>query len=339
MKAALLRAPQPIERNPLEIADVPVPVPGARDVLVRVHACGVCRTDLHVTEGELPPRKSPVIPGHQVVGSVEAAGGEVTRFRRGDRVGIAWLHSTDGTCRFCLSGRENLCDDAAFTGWTVDGGYAGYALGDEQFAYPIPEGFPDLQAAPLLCAGIIGFRALRLSGIAQGGRLGIYGFGAAGHVCIQVARHWGAEVYVITRDVRHRMLASELGAGWVGGTADTPPKKLDAAIIFAPAGELVPVALRSLKKGGVLVLGGIHMTPIPQLPYELLYGERAVRTVANNTRQDGIDFLQVAAEIPIRTRVQPFRLRDANAALNALKHDAINGAAVLQVAEAESQTS
>ena len=204
MKAALLRAPQPIERNPLELADVPAPQPGPGDVLVRVAACGVCRTDLHVTEGELEPRKSPVIPGHQVVGTVEQTGERATRFRRGDRVGIAWLHSTDGTCRFCRSGRENLCDNAEFTGWTVDGGYAEYALGAEQFVYGLPEGFTDLQAAPLLCAGIIGFRALRVSGIARGGRLGIYGFGAAGHVCIQVAQHWGAEVYVMTREARHR---------------------------------------------------------------------------------------------------------------------------------------
>ena len=198
-------------------AEVEIPRPGPRDVLLRVHACGVCRTDLHVTEGELPPRKSPIIPGHQVVGIVEQAGAEVTRFRRGDRAGIAWLHSTDGSCRFCRSGRENLCDNATFTGWMVDGGYAEFALGDERFVYPIPPGFPDLQAAPLLCAGIIGFRALRLSGIARGGRLGIYGFGAAGHVCIQVARHWGAEVYVMTRHARHQQLAAELGADWVGG--------------------------------------------------------------------------------------------------------------------------
>jgi propanol-preferring alcohol dehydrogenase len=333
MKAALLRAPQPVERNPLELAEVAQPQPGPSDVLVKVAACGVCRTDLHVTEGELAPRKSPIIPGHQVVGTVEQTGKAVTRFHRGDRVGIAWLHSTDRTCRFCLSGRENLCDNAAFTGWTVDGGYAEYALGAEQFVYWLPEGFADLQAAPLLCAGIIGYRALRVSGIVRGGRLGIYGFGAAGHVCIQVARHWGAEVYVMTRDARHRKLAAELGATWVGATTDPPPRKLDSAIIFAPAGELVIAALEALDKGGTLALAGIHMSPVPPLDYRLLYQERVVRSVANNTRQDGEDFLRTAAEIPIHTEVEVFPLAEANRALNALKNDAIRGAAVLRVAD------
>jgi propanol-preferring alcohol dehydrogenase len=331
MKAMLLRAPQPIERNPLELAEVPVPEPGPRDVLVRVHACGVCRTDLHVTEGELESRKSPVIPGHQVVGVVERTGGEVTRFYTGDRVGIAWLHSTDGTCPFCRSGRENLCDNATFTGWMVDGGYAEFALGDERFCYPLPEGFHDLQAAPLLCAGIIGFRALRVAGVERGGRLGIYGFGAAGHVCIQVAQHWGAEVYAMTRDERHRKLAAELGAVWAGGAADAPPKKLDSAIIFAPAGELVIAALEALTKGGTLALAGIHMSEIPPIDYRLLYGERVVRSVANNTREDGVDFLRVAASIPVHTEVAEYSLQEANRALNALKNDAVRGAAVLWV--------
>ncbi len=331
MKAMLLRAPAPVERNPLEWAEVPTPEPGPGDVLVRVRACGVCRTDLHVTEGELEPRKSPVIPGHQVVGTVERTGTGVERFRPGDRVGIAWLHSTDGTCTYCRSGRENLCDHATFTGWMVDGGYAEYALGAERFVYAIPEGFHDLQAAPLLCAGIIGFRALRLSGIERGGRLGIYGFGAAGHVCIQVARHWGAQVYVMTRDVRHQKLAAELGADWVGGAADIPPVKLDSAIIFAPAGELVIAALKAIDKGGTLALAGIHMSQIPPIDYPLLYQERVVRSVANNTRQDGEDFLKLAAEIPIHTEVVEYPLQQANQALNALKNDAIRGAAVLQV--------
>ena len=335
MKAMLLRTPQPVERNPLELADVAAPRPAARDVLVEVHACGVCRTDLHVTEGELAPRKSPIVPGHQVVGTVAETGAEVTRFHPGDRVGIAWLHSTDGTCEFCRSGRENLCDNAAFTGWMVDGGYAEYALGAEQFVYPIPPDFHDLQAAPLLCAGIIGFRALRLSAIQSGGRLGIYGFGAAGHVCIQVARHWGAEVYVMTRDTRHQKLAAELGALWVGGAADAPPKKLDSAIIFAPAGELVIAALQALTKGGTLALAGIHMSPVPPLDYNLLYQERVVRSVANNTRQDGEDFLAVAAAIPIHTEVQEYPLEEANRALNELKYDAIRGAAVLRVRSSE----
>jgi alcohol dehydrogenase, propanol-preferring len=331
MKAALLRTPGPIERNPLELAEVPVPQPGPGDVLVRVHACGVCRTDLHVTEGELPQCKSPVIPGHQIVGVVEQAGERASRFKTGDRVGIAWLHSTDGACAFCLSGRENLCDNATFTGWMVDGGYAEYALGAEQFVYSIPEGFPDLQAAPLLCAGIIGFRALRLCGIERGSRLGIYGFGAAGHLCIQVARHLGAEVYVMTRDARHQKLAAKLGARWAGEAAAVPPKKLSSAIIFAPAGELVVAALDALDKGGTLALAGIHMSPTPPIDYRLLYHERVIRSVANNTRQDGEDFLRIAAEIPIHTNVQEYPLEQANAALNALKNDAVRGAAVLRI--------
>ena len=331
MKACLLRSPAPIESNPLEFADAPVPKPAGHQVLVRVKACGVCRTDLHVIEGELPPRKSPVIPGHQVVGVIESAGENARRYAPGTRVGIAWLHSTDGSCEYCRAGQENLCDHPSFTGYTVDGGYAEYALADESFVYPIPEGFGDLSAAPLLCAGIIGFRSLRISGIARGGRLGLYGFGAAAHVAIQVARYWGAEVYACTRDERHRKLALELGAVWAGGTVDPPPEKLDSAIVFAPAGEIVPAALRALKKGGTLALAGIHMSPIPALDYGLLYHERVIRSVANNTRQDGHDFLRVAAEIPIRTAIEIFPLRDANRALNALKHDAIRGAAVLQI--------
>jgi alcohol dehydrogenase, propanol-preferring len=331
MKACRLRSPAPVETNPLECVDVSVPELGERDVLVRVAACGVCRTDLHVVEGELAPRKQPVVPGHQIVGIVERAGAGVTRFGPGDRVGIAWLHSTDGTCEYCRSGRENLCDAARFTGYTVDGGYAEYAVGDERFTYAIPAGFADLQAAPLLCAGIIGFRALRLSGIQAGGRLGFYGFGAAAHVAIQVARHWRVEVYAMTRDARHQRLAMELGAAWAGGTVDPPPVPLDAAIIFAPAGEIVPAALQALKKGGTLALAGIHMSTIPPLNYDDLYWERVVRSVANNTRQDGEDFLRVAAEIPIKTQIEVFPLSEANRALNALKNDAIRGAAVLQV--------
>jgi propanol-preferring alcohol dehydrogenase len=331
MKACVLRKTAAIENNPLQFTDVPTPAPGKGEVLVRVRACGVCRTDLHVIEGELPPRKSPVIPGHQVVGVVEKQGENGRRFGIGARVGIAWLHKTDGTCEYCRSGAENLCDHPVFTGYSVDGGYAEYIVAPEDFIYSIPEGFPDEQAAPLLCAGIIGFRSLRLSGIKQGGRLGFYGFGAAAHVAIQVARHWNVGVYASTRDARHQKLAMELGAAWAGGTFDEPPKKLDAAIVFAPAGEIVPAALKALKKGGVLVLGGIHMSSIPSFSYDLLYQERMIRSVANNTRQDGQDFLRVAAEIPIRSHVQVFPLQEANRALNALKNDAIPGAAVLHV--------
>jgi propanol-preferring alcohol dehydrogenase len=331
MKACVLAAPAPIEKNPLEFKEVATPGPAKGEVLVRVNACGVCRTDLHVIEGELPPRKSPVIPGHQVVGVVEKQGDGAKRFSLGARVGIAWLHKTDGTCEYCRSGAENLCDNPSFTGYTVDGGYAQYIVAPEDFVYEIPEGFPDEQAAPLLCAGIIGFRSLRLSGIKPGGRLGFYGFGAAAHVAIQVALHWNVAVYASTRDVRHQKLALELGAKWAGGTFDEPPEKLDAAIVFAPAGEIVPAALKALRKGGVLVLGGIHMSPIPSFSYDLLYQERMIRSVANNTRQDGEDFLSIAAKIPIHTHVQIYPLADANRALNALKNDAIPGAAVLRV--------
>jgi propanol-preferring alcohol dehydrogenase len=331
MKACLLRSTGRIETNPLDYTDAPDLSPQPGQVLVRVKACGVCRTDLHVIEDELPARKSPLIPGHQVVGVVEKSGPGARRFPAGARVGIPWLHSTCGVCAYCRSGRENLCDTPVFTGWSVDGGYAEYALAREAFVYPIPESFPDEQAAPLLCAGIIGFRCFRLSGLSAGAKLGIYGFGAAAHVLIQVARHYKIDVYACTRDARHQKLAMEMGAAWAGGTFDAPPEPLDGAIVFAPAGEIVPAALKALKKGGTLVLGGIHMSPVPPLDYNLLYYERVIRSVANNTRQDGEDFLRLAAQIPIRTEIELFALRDANRALNSLKNDAIRGAAVLKV--------
>lgn len=333
MKACLLNAPAKVETNPLQFTEVSTPHPEKGEVLIRVHACGVCRTDLHVVEGELPPRRSPLIPGHQVVGTIEKQGEGARRFAMGTRVGVAWLHKTDGVCEYCQRGEENLCDHPTFTGYSANGGYAEFIVATEDFVYAIPTQFSDEQAAPLLCAGIIGFRSLRLSGIQPGGRLGFYGFGAAAHVAIQVARHWSAKVYASTRDARHRKLAMELGAEWAGGTFDAPPEKLDAAIVFAPAGEIVPAALAALRKGGVLVLGGIHMSPIPSFSYDLLYQERMIRSVANNTRKDGEDFLRVAAEIPIQMHTQVFPLRDANRALNALKNDAIEGAAVLHVAE------
>jgi propanol-preferring alcohol dehydrogenase len=291
-----------------------------------------------VVEGELPVRLAPLVPGHQIVGEVAGFGSSVQGFRIGQRVGIAWLRHTCGECRFCRSGRENLCERAAFTGWTDNGGFAEYAVVPAAFAYSLPDGFSDMQAAPLLCAGIIGYRALRLTGLGNGTkewsglRLGIYGFGAAGHVAIQLARSRGADVYVMTRDrERHQALASELGAAWVGGTADQPPVKLDASIIFAPAGELVPVGLAALDKGGMLVLGGIHMSTIPAFDYPLIYGERSILSVANNTRADGREFLEEAASIPIRTHVENFPLAEANEALIALKQDAIKGAGVLAV--------
>jgi propanol-preferring alcohol dehydrogenase len=331
MKACVLRTPARVESNPLEFCETPPPKPGAGQVLVHVRVCGVCRTDLHVVEGELPPRKSPVIPGHQVVGLVEEAGAGAHRFQKGARVGIAWLHKTDGTCEYCRRGQENLCDSPLFTGYSVDGGYAEWIVAPEAFVYPIPEGFPDEQAAPLLCAGIIGYRCLRKSDLACGAKLGFYGFGAAAHVAIQVARHWGVDVYASTRDTRHQRLARELGAKWAGGTLEAPPENLDAAIVFAPAGEIVPAALKALRKGGRLILGGIHMSDIPSFPYDLLYQEREICSVANNTRQDGEEFLTLAAKIPIRTRVQLYPLNEANRALNALKNDAIPGAVVLRV--------
>jgi alcohol dehydrogenase, propanol-preferring len=331
MKACVLLQPAEVQSQPLQYMDVPRPEPAEGEMLVRVRCCGVCRTDLHVVEGELARRKSPIIPGHQIVGIVEKVGRGSSKYPVGSRVGIAWLHRTDGTCSYCRAGAENLCDHPDFTGYTVDGGYAEYVVAAEQFVYKIPEKFTDEQAAPLLCAGIIGFRALRLSGIQAGGKLGFYGFGAAAHVAIQVARYWKVDVYAATRDVRHQRLALELGAKWTGGTLAEPPVELDAAIVFAPAGEIVPAALKALRKGGTLVLGGIHMSPIPPLDYKLIYQERVVRTVANNTRQDGEDFLQIAAEVPIESHVQLFSLPEANRALNALKNDAIEGAAVLKV--------
>ena len=304
-----------------------MPATAEGEVLVRVSACGVCRTDLHVVEGDLPLKRVPITPGHQIVGTIEGTG---------QRVGIAWLHRTCGRCQFCLSGRENLCVDAEFTGWTRNGGFAEFVTAPADFVYPLPDNFPDLQAAPLLCAGIIGYRALKLADIKSwtGARLGIYGFGAAGHVCIQIARGRGADVYVATRDrEKHQALAEELGAAWVGDTFDEPQVKLDAAIIFAPAGEIVPAALKALDKGAALILGGIHMSPIPQFEYPLIYGERMIRSVANNTREDGREFLREAAAISVRTSVEELSLEDANDALIALKHDAIKGAAVLRVSK------
>ena len=328
MKAAILPQRAAIETNPLVYTDVPTPAPGDGEILIKVQACGVCRTDLHVIEGELPILKQPVIPGHQIVGIVEKGG---KRFPKGARVGVPWLHWTDGTCEFCASGRENLCEAAKFTGHTVNGGYAEYAVAAEDFVYALPDGFDDLFAAPLLCAGIIGFRCLRLADLKAGDTLGLYGFGAAAHVAIQVARYWNIRVFAFTRDARHQKLALELGAEFAGAGDAVSPEKLNAAILFAPAGELVPAALKNLKRGGTVVAGGIHMSPIPEFCYDLLYWERSIRSVANNTRRDGEDFLQIAAAIPIHTKIETFPLADANRALNALKHDAINGAAVLVV--------
>ncbi len=334
MKACILHTISPIENNPLDFTEASKPQPGEDEVLVKVSVCGVCRTDLHVIEGELTRQVLPIIPGHQIIGRVEQVGEKAANLKIGDRVGIPWLHRTCGVCEYCREGKENLCENATFTGWLVNGGYAEYAVAPAAFVYPIPEAFSDEEAAPLLCAGIIGFRSLRLSGItgpSPGKRLGIYGFGAAGHITIQIARHWGVDVYALTRDPRHQRLARDLGAVWAGSGYDQPPEKLDSIIIFAPAGELVIPALKVLKKGGVIALGGIHMSRIPPIDYDLLYGERVIRSVANNTRQDGLDFLRVAAEIPIKPQTQIFNLAEANAALNALKSDAVRGAAVIRI--------
>lgn len=331
MKAALLLKPGPIETQPLVLTDYPAPEPGPKDILIRVKACGLCHTDLHTVEGELPLPKLPLIPGHQIVGLAEKNGKDAKRFQEGDRVGVPWLHATCGVCEYCREGNENLCDQARFTGLHENGGYAQYCVVGQDFAYPIPDEYPDLQAAPLLCSGIIGYRALRLSQIKPGERLGLYGFGASAHIAIQIAIHWGCEVYVFTRNEEHRALAKSLGAAWTGRAEDEPPKKLSSAIIFAPAGSLVPEALRVMRKGGTLALAGIHMSPIPEMEYRLIYGERCVKSVANSTRRDALELLSLAPKIPIRTEVRAFALEQANQALTLLKESQIKGAGVLTI--------
>ena len=332
MKAMQLERFAPIEDNPLELADLPVPQPRPHEILIRVRICGVCHTDLHTVEGELPEARLPIIPGHQIVGIVESMGEKASRFSIGGRVGVAWLHSVCEACGYCAKDRENLCESARFTGYHVDGGYAEYTVIPEKFAYAIPGIFSDEQASPLLCAGIIGYRALRLSEVKPGQKLGLYGFGASAHVAIQVARHWGCEVYVFSRSQAHRDHARQLGAVWTGTSKDTPPVKLDASINFTPAGETVLDGLRHLEKGGTHALAGIYMSPIPEMDYtEYLYHERTLRSVANATRQDGEELLEVAAEIPIRTTVTSFPLEQANLALQRVKDSAIDGAAVLKI--------
>jgi propanol-preferring alcohol dehydrogenase len=313
-------------RSALRLGDLPDPEPGPGEVLLEVAACGVCRTDLHILDGELDRPKLPLVLGHQIVGRV-VAGGE--RFGAGERVGVPWLGWTDGDCRYCRSGRENLCDHARFTGYDRDGGYADLSVADERFCFPLPDGYPDLQAAPLLCAGLIGYRALRLAG--DGERLGIYGFGAAAHIVCQVARHEGRRVFAFTRadDTASQAFALELGAEWAGDALGPPPEELDAALVFAPAGELVPAALRATAKGGVVVCGGIHMTDIPSFPYELLWGERVLRSVANLTREDGERFLELAPQVPVRTEVGTHPLESAGAALEQVRSGALRGAAVV----------
>jgi propanol-preferring alcohol dehydrogenase len=327
MRAMILDAPS----QPLREVDLPVPKPQPEQVLLQIHACGICRTDLHIVDGELTKPKLPLVLGHQIVGTVVEVGEKVTNFSLGDRVGVPWLGSTCNCCRYCLSGRENLCDRARFTGYNLDGGYAEYAVADEHFCFAIPDGYPDLQAAPLLCAGLIGYRSYRMVGEAE--RIGFYGFGAAAHILIQVARYQGRKVYAFTRsgDTKGQQFACDLGAVWAGGSQESPPEELDAAIIFAPVGKLVPAALKAVAKGGVVVCAGIHMSDIPSFPYHILWEERMLRSVANLTRTDGEEFLTLAPQIPIRTEVTSFPLTAANEALDALRSGKINGAAVLVV--------
>ncbi len=321
-----------IEEEPLELVDISTPDPEKGEILIRVNICGVCHTDLHTVEGELPEVKLPVIPGHQIVGTVEKSGEGAARFIKGDRVGVAWLYSTCGKCRYCRNDRENLCENARFTGYSADGGYAEYMVIPEKFAYRIPEIFSDEEAAPLLCAGIIGYRALRLSQIKPRQRLGLYGFGASAHVAIQVAVHWGCEVYVFSRSKDHRAHAEKLGAVWTGTSKEKPPEKLDSSINFTPAGDTVLDGLRHLDKGGIHTLAGIYMSPVPEMDYtEYLYHERTLRSVANATRRDGEELLKIAGEIPIRTTTQAFPLEDANKVLKLVKNSKIDGAAILKL--------
>lgn len=332
MRAMVLHEQRPVEDAPLRLEDLPRPTPGPGEVLIQVHTCGVCHTDLHIVEGDLPLHKAPVVVGHQVVGTIAQLGPGVTQFQVGDRVGVPWVYRTCGTCEFCREGRENLCLNPQFTGWDVDGGYAEFMVAPADFAVPIPEGVDDAHAAPLLCAGIVGYRALKLTEVQPGKRVGLYGFGASAHIAIQIARYWGCEVYVFTRSEEHKRHARELGAAWVGEAQDTPPKKVHAAVIYAPAGWIVKEALRVLERGGTISMGGIYMSPIPELPYELLYWERTLRSTANATREDARELMELAATIPIRTDVQLFPLEDANEALRRLKHSELRGSAVLQVA-------
>jgi propanol-preferring alcohol dehydrogenase len=333
MKAMVLEANAPIESAPLKMTDLEVPTPAEGQVRLKVRCCAICRTDLHVIEGDLPPRKLPLVPGHQIVGVVDCLGAGCRHLVVGQRVGAAWLRHTCGGCRFCKTGRENLCEDPQFTGYHADGGYAEYALVPEDFAYALPAAFEDVQAAPLLCAGIVGYRALKRARLPDGGSLAMYGFGSSAHVIIQIALHRGCRVYVVTRDPRHRRLAEQMGAAWAGSSAAELPVKVDSAILFAPAGELVPQALAKLEKGGTLALAGIHMTPIPPMDYhENLFYERDVRSVTANTRQDGRELLELAAAIPIRPHTTTYRLDQANQALADLKADRISGTGVLVVA-------
>jgi propanol-preferring alcohol dehydrogenase len=329
MRVMRLKKPAPIEELPLEAIEMPVPEPGPGEVRLQVRACGLCHTDLHIVEGELELPRLPLVPGHQIVGIVEAAGPGTRTHREGDRVGTGWLGGTCGRCRYCLADRENLCDRAEFNGLHRDGGYAEFAVVREEYAYPLPGSFPDLPAAPLLCAGVIGYRAYRLSETRPGERLGLFGFGASAHIILQVARHQECEVFVFTRSENHRRVARRLGAAWVGGAGDDPPERLDRAVLFAPAGRLVLDALRNTRKGGTVAIAAIHLTPIPAIDYgRLLYGERTIRSVTASTRRDARELLELAAEIPIRVETESFPLSEANRALGMLKRSEIDASGV-----------
>jgi len=331
----VLREPGPADASPLRLEEVPVPAPGPGEALIRVEVCGVCRTDLHVVEGELPHRRPRLIPGHEVVGRVERLAPGVHSVSLGERVGVAWLHRACGECPYCRRGQENLCDAPSFTGWTVDGGYAEFVVAPADFIYSLPDGLDSRAAALFLCAGIIGYRALRLCEVAPGESLGLYGFGGSAHLVLQIARHWGCRTYVVSRGVRHQELARRLGATWVGGAGERPPEKLRSAIVFAPAGEVVPEALSALDKGGTVAVAGIYLTPIPELDYQRhLFNERTLRSVTANTREDGRDLLRLAAEIPLRAETQEYPLEQANEALQALKVGRVQEAAVLRVSPA-----
>ncbi len=333
MKAMAVYTQAPIDTRPLKLIDLPTPEPRAGEVLIKVEVCGVCRTDLHVVEGDLPPHRTPIIPGHETVGTVARVGPGAERLlKEGERVGVAWLHAACGVCDYCQRGEENLCIAPRFTGYDEHGGYAEYLTAPADFVYPLPSDVSSVQIAPLLCAGIIGYRALRRSDVRPGQRLGLYGFGASAHIVIQIARYWGCEVYVATRGEKHRNLAKHMGAVWVGEATDTPPEKLHSAIIFAPAGELVPIALAALDRGGTLALAGIYMSDIPAMSYTThLFYEHNLRSVTANTRQDGRELLQLAKDIPLHTHTEEFPLDQANEALWRLRHDQINGAAVLRI--------
>jgi len=331
MKAMVLKKPDSIENSPLELMEIPVKKPSEDEVLLKVKSCGVCHTDLHIVEGELDLPKLPIVPGHEIVAVVDELGENVKNFKKGDRVGVAWLYSTDQTCKYCVRGQENLCPHAKFTGFSVNGGFAEYVTAPSDYVYLLPDSFDDIKAAPLMCAGVIGYRSLRLSEVKPGERLGLFGFGASAHIVIQIANHWDCETYVFTRSEEHQQHAKELGAAWVGTSKNKPPKKIDRAISFAPSGPLVLDVLRVLDKGGTFAINAIYLSDIPPISWDLLWHEKKIVSVANTTRQDAVEFLKIAQEIEIKTVTEPYSLENANKALEDMKYSRFNGAAVLKI--------